>query len=208
MKFALVFAIAALSATSGMAAKDSFDRSKLGRKWIVTAGRLYVSNNQLQGKDGGLGYDTKSANDWGATATVYLNGTDVEYGAVALGDIAGGKNAYIKIQSQNGDGMFEYGAFYIGNNGEGEFFPLKEPASSPATIRAWFCGNYGFLQIQSGAGQHKYYYDYGTNFGLGAGLGTGGSVSLDNYKSGAGKCGADMKDAAPIIPASARDLSK
>ena len=45
----------------------------------------------------------------------------------------GGKDAFVKIQSQDGDGQFEYAAFYIGNNGEGVFFALKQPASSPAT---------------------------------------------------------------------------
>jgi hypothetical protein len=138
---------------------------------------------------------------------VYLNGTDVEYGAVALGDVADGSNAYVKIQSQNGDGMFEYGAFYIGNNGEGEFFALKEPVASPATIDAWSCGTYGFLKIKSSAGSQKYYYNYGTSFGPGAGLGAGGAGSLDNYKSGAASC-KDLADATRITPSSARDLSK
>lgn len=175
---------------------------------MVADGHLYIANDQLQGKSAGLGYDTKSANDWGVSATVYLNGTDVEYGAVALGDVAGDNNAFVKIQSQDGDGMFEYGAFYVGNNGEGEFFELKEPASSPAIIAAWFCGTYGFLQVKSAAGSHKYYYDYGTNFGPGAGLGAGGAISLDNDKSGAAKCGSEMKDATQVGPSIARDLSK
>lgn len=208
MRTALLVILAALAASSALAARDNFDRSKLGRKWVVTVGRLYVAGDRLQGKSAGLGYDTSSANDWGASATVYLNGTDLEYGAVALGDIAGGNNAFVKIQSQNGDGMFEYGAFYTGDNGEGEFFPLKELASSPATISAWFCGTYGFLRIKSAASSHKYYYNYGTNFGSGAGLGAGGAVSLDNYKSGAAKCGADMKDATRVVPSTERDLSK
>ena len=208
MKYVLVFALAALSATSAVAASDNFDRSKLGGKWVVTDGRLYIANDQLQGKSAGLGYDTKSGNDLSVSATVYLNGTDVEYGAVALGDVAGGNNAFVKIQSQDGDGMFEYGAFYVGDNGEGEFFALKELASSPATIVAWSCGTYGFLQIKSAASSHKYYYDYGTNFGPGAGLGVGGAISLDNYKSGAAKCGGEMKDATLVEPSIARDLSR
>ena len=87
---------------------------------MVTDGHLHIANNQLQGTSAGLGYNTKSRNDLSVSATVYLNGTDVEYGAVALGDVAGGNNAFVKIQSQDGDGMFEYGAFYVGDNGEGE----------------------------------------------------------------------------------------
>ena len=137
---------------------------------------------------------------------MYLNGTDVEYGAVALGDIAGGNNAFIKIQSQNGDGEFEYAAFYVGNNGEGEFFALNEPASSPATISAWFCGTYGFLKIKTSAGAQKYYHNYGASYGTGAGLGTGGAISLDNYKSGAANC-SDAEGATEIKASDARDLS-
>ncbi|HLY05666.1 MAG TPA: hypothetical protein VKR31_07965 [Rhizomicrobium sp.] len=208
MKTMLLVGVVALSASAAIAASDNFDRSKLGHKWVVTDGHLYIANDQLQAKSAGLGYDTKSASSWGASATVTLNGTDVEYGAVALGDIAGGNNAFIKIQSQDGDGLFEYGAFYIGDNGEGEFFPLNEPASSPATISAWFCGTYGFLQVKSASGSHKYYYNYNTDFGYGAGLGAGGAASLDNYKSGQGDCSGDMKNATRVFPSPVRDLSK
>src|SRR5437660_5690990 len=144
-KVALSLGTVVLCASSAMAARDNFNRSRLGRNWVVTSGSLYTTNEQLQGTSGALGYDTKSAGDMAATVTVYLNGTDIQYGAVALGDIGGGNNAFIKIQSQDSDGQFEYGAFYLGNNGEGEFFPLKEMASSPATITAWFCGTYGFV---------------------------------------------------------------
>ena len=199
-------ATVALCASSAMAASDNFTRSKLGKNWVVTHRSLYITDGQLQGKPGALGYDSKSGSDTGATVTVYLNGTGIQYGAAALGDIAGGNSAFIKIQSQDGDGQFEYAAFYVGNNGEGEFFPLKEPVSSPARISAWFCGTYGFLRIKSSAGLHKYYYNYGTSFGPGAGLGTGGAISLDNYKSGAANC-SDTEGATEIKGPSARDLS-
>jgi hypothetical protein len=206
MKKLLVFAAAALSASAAIAAGDNFNRSHLGRNWVKTHGSLYIANDQLQGGSGALGYDKNSGYDTAATVTVYLNGTDVEYGAVALGDVAGGNNAFVKIQSQDGDGKFEYGAFYVGNNGEGEFFALKEPASSPATISAWFCGTYGFLRIKSAAGAHKYYYNYGTYVATGAGLGTGGAISLDNYKSGSASC-KNIEGATEIKASNARDFS-
>jgi hypothetical protein len=206
MKTLFFLAVATLCASSALAAGDNFNRSQLGKKWVVTSRSLFIADDQLQGKSGALGYDIKSGSDTGATATVYLNGTDIQYGAVALGDIAGGNNAFVKIQSQDGDGQFEYGAFYIGNNGEGEFFPLKDPVSSPATISAWFCGTYGFLRIKSSAGSQKYYYDYGTSFGSGAGLGTGGAISLDNYWSGTANC-SDAEGATEIKGSTARDLS-
>ena len=208
MKRMLFFTAAALCASSALAAGDNFNRSQLGGKWVATDGSLYITNEQLQGSSGALGYDRKSASDAGATVAVYLNGTDVEYGAIALGDIAGGNNAFVKVQSQNGDGMFEYGAFYTGNDGEGQFFALKAPVPSPATIEAWFCGTYGFLKIKGAAGSQKYYHNYGTNFGEGAGLGTGGPISLDNYKSGSAKCKDDAESATRITASNARDLSK
>ena len=99
MKRMLFFTAAALCASSALAAGDNFNRSQLGGKWVATDGSLYITNEQLQGSSGALGYDRKSASDAGATVAVYLNGTDVEYGAIALGDIAGG-NADIDADIQ------------------------------------------------------------------------------------------------------------
>ena len=49
---------------------------------------------------------------------------------MASGDIASGNNAFAKVQSQNGDGLFEYGGLYVGNNGGGDFFQLDTPVGS------------------------------------------------------------------------------
>ena len=208
MKKLPVLVVTALCASSALAASDGFNRSSLGKNWVTTQGSLTIENDKLQGSSGALGYDKKSAGDMGASVAVYLNGTDVAYGALALGDVAGGSNAFVKIQSQDADGRFEYAAFYVGNNGEGEFFPLNKPVSSPATIFAWSCGTYGFLKIKSSSGSQKYYYDYGSSFDPGAGLGTGGKISLDNYKSGAASCTGSFAGAMEIRASSARDLSK
>ncbi|HEX3652923.1 MAG TPA: hypothetical protein VHU18_08885 [Rhizomicrobium sp.] len=184
-------AAAALCSTSAMAAKDNFDRSDLGKKWVVTSGRLYINNNQLQGDSLSIGYDKKSASDTTVSATLILNGTDLEYGAVASGNIASGNNAFVKLQEANGDGAFEYGAFYTGNNGGGDYFQLNSPVSSPAQITLSFCGTVATLKIKSASGKQTYTYDYGTSFGGGGGLGTYGLISIDNYKSKPGGCTAD-----------------
>src|SRR5208282_825509 len=99
-----------LFATSAMAGgSDAFNRKHLGTKWVVTAGGLSILNHHLVGTaDLSLGYFTGSSKDTAATAVVELGGTDVEYGAVALGNIGGGSNAFVKIQEQDADGMFEY----------------------------------------------------------------------------------------------------
>ncbi len=203
----------ALCASSAMAARDNFDRASLGRKWVVPAGdgALFITNNQLQGNSLSLGYDKRSNADTTTSATVYLNGTDLEYGAVASGDIATGNNAFVKLQEQNGSGMFEYGGFYVGNNGSVDFFQLNSPVPSPATMTVSFCGTVATLKIKSAAGTQKYTYDYGTTFGTGGGLGTYGLISLDNYKSKVGGCAADggvsTKGARVIKGSDARDMS-
>jgi hypothetical protein len=203
---ALVFGGVALSATSAIAAHDYFNRASLGNKWVVTSGSLFITNNQLQGSTGALGYDIKSASDSKVGALLYLNGTDLEYGAVAIGDIASGNNAFVKLQSQNADGVFEYGAFYVGNNGGGDFFQLNSTVASPAKLAVSFCGTTATMRIDSSSGTQRYSYDYGTNFGTGGGLGTYGNISLDNYKSGAASC-ADAIGATVIKGSNARDLS-
>jgi hypothetical protein len=105
-----------LSATSALAGSDAFDRPKLGNTWVVlSGGSLSIANHELVGTILSLGYLTTSSSDKAASAVVFLGGTDLEYGAVAVGNIAGGNNAFVKIQEQDGTGMFEYGAFYTGS---------------------------------------------------------------------------------------------
>jgi len=67
-------------------------------------------------------------------ATVYLNGTDLEYGARRRRHIASGNNAFVQIQSQNATACSEYGGFYVGNNGGVDFFQLNSTVPSPATL--------------------------------------------------------------------------
>lgn len=207
MKKLLVVGAAALCATSAMAAKDNFNRSSLGNNWTVPYPTLSISNDQLVGSSLALGYDNKSSNDTKAQAILYLNGTDLEYGAVAVGDVASGTNAFVKLQEENGDGVFEYGAFYTGNNGSGSFFALNSPVASPAKLTVSICGTTAVMKISSSSGNQKYKYDYGTSVGTGGGLGTYGNISLDNYRSGTATCTADLQGATVITRSNARDLS-
>src|SRR5208337_1107637 len=162
------------------------------------AGGLSILNHHLVGTaDLSLGYFTGSSKDTAATAVVELGGTDVEYGAVALGNIGGGSNAFVKIQEQDADGMFEYGAFYTGNNSGSEFFALSSPVPSPAILDVFFCGTTATMRITSAAGVQTYTYNYGTTYGAGGGLGTYGSVGLDNYIGFASGCGDALVNAVP-----------
>jgi len=192
-----------LSATSALAQKgaDAFNRLSLGTSWVVTSGSLSISNKQLVGTTGSLGY-LKSLNSNSATAAsavVFTGGTDLEYGAVALGNIAGGSNAFVKIQSQNGVGSFDHAGFYTGNNGGGNFFALSSPVPSPAILDVFFCGTTAHMRITSAAGVQSYTNNYGTTFGIGGGLGTYGSVELDNFVGFASGCNDESSDEIPAI---------
>ncbi|MGM9487076.1 hypothetical protein [Ideonella sp. YS5] len=181
--FLLASLLAAAIATPALAAGDKFDRTSLGSKWVITSGNLFITNNQLQGSDTGLGYLKKAAAGVTGQALVQLNGTGLQYGAVAVGNIAGGNNAFVKIQSQDGGGMFDHGGFYVGNNSGVLFFTLDAPMASPATLKVVLTGNVATMTIKSSSGTQVYQFDYGQNFGTGGGLGTFGPISLDNFKS-------------------------
>src|SRR5215472_3881497 len=177
-----VAGVVLLSATSALAGSDAFNRPNLGNNWVVTAGSLSIAHHEMVGTSLSLGYQTASSNDQAASAVVFLGGTDTEYGAVAVGNIAAGNNAFVKIQEQNGTGMFEYGGFYTGNNVQVDFFALASPVPSPAILDVSFNGTTtATMRITSAAGVQTYTYDYGTTFGPGAGLGTYGFIGLDNF---------------------------
>lgn len=193
----------ALSATSALAGNgDSFNRAKLGGNWVATAGSLSISNHELVGTTGSLGYFKPSGATTAASAVVFLGGTDLEYGAVAVGNIAAGSNAFVKIQAQNGTGSFDHAGFYNGNNSGSDFFNLSSPVPSPAILDAFFCGTTAYMRITSAAGVQTYSYNYGTTYGYGGGVGTYGSVRLENYEGYPSGC-ADMPADVPAeaIPA-------
>jgi len=104
--------------------------------------------------------------------------------------------------------VFEYGAFYTGNTGGGDFFALSSSVPSPAVLDVFSCGTTAVMRITSAAGIQEYSYNYGITYGRGGGLGTYGAVGLDNFIGFSSGC----KDAeVHAIPASqmprARDLS-
>jgi hypothetical protein len=205
-----VVGVVSLSATSafGQGVSDAFNRLKLGTRWGATSGSsLSISNHELVVTTGSLGF-IKGAQNTAASAVVVLGGTDLEYGAVALGNIAAGSNAFVKIQAQNGGGTFDHGAFYTGNNVVLYFFKLSSTVPSPAILDVFFCGTTATMRISSAAGIQTYTYNYGTTYGSGVGLGTYGSVKLDNYIGFAGSCSSAPEGAIPasMMP-SAEDLS-
>lgn len=198
---------AVLCATSALATHDHFNRATLGPPWVIPSGSLFINNNQLQGATGSLGYLMRSSSDTTVRATVYTTGTDLEYGAVASGDIAGGNNAFVKIQAQTGTGNFSNGGFYTGNNNGVDFFTLSSEVPSPARLSVSFCGTVATMTITSSAPTQVYNFDYGASFGTGGGLGTYGSVALDNYQSKPGGCSFDRRGIWIKHGSNVRDLS-
>lgn len=196
----------AAPAFAGTTSADAFNRAKLGSAWTITGGTESISGDQLHGSSGALGQFTP-AKGTAASAILFLGGTDLEYGAVAVGNISGGTNAFVKLQEQNGDGQFEYGAFYSGNNSGSDFFALTTPVPSPATLDVGFCGTTAYMRITSAAGVQTYKFNYGSSVGTGGGLGTYGSIGLDNFISYVGNCkGLDQAISVERLP-HARDLS-
>ena len=198
---------AVLCATSALAAHDHFNRTNLGPHWVVPSGSLFINSNQLQGASLSLGYDTRSSSDTTVRATVHTTGTDLEYGAVASGNIAGGNNAFVKIQAQTGTGNFSNGGFYTGNNNGVDFFTLSSEVPSPAKLSVSFCGTVATMTIESSAPTQVYNFDYGTTFGAGGGLGTFGSVALDNYRSTTAGCSFSRRGTWIKHGSNVRDLS-
>jgi len=207
-KIVLLAAVVSLSATLAMAGADAFNRAKLGGSWVATSGTLSISNKQFVGTSLALGYHKGSLVNTAGSVVVILGGTDVEYGAVALGNIAGGSNAFVKLQSQNGLGTFDSAGFYTGDNNAVYFFNLSSPVTSPAVLDVFFCGTTATMRISSAGGIQTYTYNYGTTYGSGVGLGTYGSVKLDNYIGFASNCSDGPEGAVPayMMP-SATDLS-
>lgn len=200
-----VLCLAAFTALPAMASTgDSFNRPTLGTGWVVISPSLSIAGNQLVGSDLGLGYANAASGSNAASAVVSLSSTALSYGAVAVGQIASGNNAFVKLQSQNGTTSFDHAAFYTGNNGSGTFFALTSAVPSPATLDVAFCGTTAVMRITSAAGVQVYSHDYGTTFGKGAGLGTYGNGTLDNFVAYNGTC-ASLKSGASVVTEIARN---
>ena len=116
-----------------------------------------------------------------ATVKVTLHGTGVQYGAIMIGrNPLVDDTAFVKIQSQNGTGMFDHVGFLTGSNGKGPFIAMTSPMASPATMTVSMFAGVAVLTIKSSSGTQVYTGNYPPNK-KGTGLGTWGSVGLDNF---------------------------
>jgi hypothetical protein len=204
---ALTVASVSLCAASAFAGPgDDFNRPTLGTTWTSNSGTLSISGGrQLVGLNNSLpqiGTFNSGGALSAASEVVFLNGgVSTQYGAIALGNIAGGNNAFVKIQNNGSvNGAFDTAAFYTGNNGNGTFFTLSSAVPSPAVLDVFFCGTTAIMRITSATGVQTYSHNYGQTFGLGVGAGTFGAIGLDNFVANASKC----TDEPPPTPAASR----
>jgi hypothetical protein len=170
-----------LCATSA-GANDKFNRATLGNRWWMSTGSFFLANNELQGTTGAEGFFIDSVLATSATVTVTLHGTGVQYGAITVGSLDT-LHAFVKIQSQDGAGMFDHVGFSSTNNGSGPFFTMTPPMASPATMTVSMVGTLALLTVKSATGTQTYVNQYPGLFNGGTGLGTFGPVSLDNFIS-------------------------
>jgi hypothetical protein len=200
---ALTVAGVSLYAASAFAGPgDNFNRPLLTTLWTSNSGTLSISGGrQLVGTTLAIGTFNAGGSLSAASEVVFLHGTDLQYGAVALGNIAGGNNAFVKIQSQNASGTtFDTAGFYTGNNVPGVFFTLNSPVPSPALVDVFFCGTTAIMRITSSTGVQTYSNNYGKTFGFGDGAGTFGPIGIDNFVTNVSKC----TDEPPPTPAASR----
>ncbi len=115
---------------------DDFNRPNgpLGGNWTVHGGTINVVSQYAQGVLGGGSNQRATYN--GATtnvvqADVAMNGTGDQFSGLILNHDGSTNSDYIyfKVQNQDGDNLYEYGACYDGNDAAFglEFFPLDAP---------------------------------------------------------------------------------
>ena len=175
---------------------DDFNRPDaptLGPNWTVQAGGGEIFNNTARALGSSqfpnlLTFNGFSGNS--AFVDVFAVDSSLAYLALDLAYFDVNNNYFIKVQNQGctGGACFNYGAFYYGNNGGGNFFPLTAEFTS-GRITAFFTGTLATLEIDSnfdGIPDQTYSYNYGAGTGgTGIGLGLYGTAQADNFGSGA-----------------------
>jgi hypothetical protein len=98
---------------------DDFNRpdGPLGPDSTVHDGTFEIVDNAAQGSDAARATFNDPPGD-GSRAEAYVatNGTAPQYTGLLLNYGAGVDNLFLKVEQQNGSGMFEYGGCFTGNN--------------------------------------------------------------------------------------------
>lgn len=182
----LIGTAACLISLPSFAAKDLFNRTELGSNWTVQGGQVWLDQKAFTGFLDGLATFTPAADDNEASVLVKITQAGPQQVGISIGDVAKGKNAYMKILSNSFfKKTFSHVAFYVKNNsdnfGKGtKTIALTLPAFSAARFSARLVGSVGTIEIDTdldGTADATYEFDYGKLVsGRGIGLGAGGVV--------------------------------
>jgi hypothetical protein len=193
--------ISVFCAIPTFAATDDFNRQDLGDTWTTDQGQLYIHGKKLHGSTLSVGTFNKAKHDTSATVDVAVYGKGIAYGAITIGDAATGRNVFMKIQTQNGEGTFDTAGFYTGNNGGGYFFAVDLPPTNKVRMTGSMSGTVATMTFTDTEGNvlASYSYDYGmAPKKAGIGLGTWGNVGLDTLST---TMAADAVPASNPLPA-------
>lgn len=159
--FATLLSITTLATATEFA--DSFNRADsptLTGNWDVIAGDIAIENGEAAGRpfSPGLALAQAAGNVHGMRfqmdVRAVANGT-FSYAALAIGTggTAPGQGLFVKVQDNNGDGLFDTYGFYTGNNQasgfSGAMFGVLDNPISRARVTAYVDGDVVRLGIDS-----------------------------------------------------------
>jgi hypothetical protein len=176
--------MAVCCAAQALAGTDKFNRLSLNHRWGFLAGTMFITNGEMQGTSGAeaLFIDADAVVAPSATAKITLHGTGLQYGAITIGsNQPDDLTAFVKIQSQGGNGMFDHLGFYSGNNDTGPFVALTAPMASPVTMTVSFFASLAIVTLKNASATQVYTFDHGRFPLAGTGAGTFGTVGIDDY---------------------------
>lgn len=165
----------------------------LGSNWWVHSGTFEIVDQKALGK---LAYPNLATyNSVGAVqveADISLSpGGGAQYAGLVLNYDEGVTNLFLKLQDNDGNGTFEHGACYTGNNNSGaafglEFFALSSPFSSAhmrVSVNEDRVVHITLTKIDGGSGS-QYYQCAGAPpaEGYGVGMASWGGGRVDNFE--------------------------
>jgi hypothetical protein len=187
-------------------ASDDFNRpdGPIGGAWGPGAGNFanwVVSGNRGAHLAGSLEtiVHTTASEPFASSVQVMdvqTSGTALQYIAL-MGGLGGGGNIFVKVQQQDGLGMFHVAGFYSANNvgswpvmtGGGAFFTLNAPfAAARLTVSVDAAGDMVTLDIDTdfnGTPEQTYSRGGASSLAAGTGFGLGGfgSTTFDNWST-------------------------
>lgn len=166
---------------------DTFDRPDaptLGPAYTVHAGGFAISGNRAIARSNAELATLNGVTSAAAGIDIALRGADAgSYVGLSFG-FESPLSYFIKVQDNNGDGVFDSYGFYTDNNSAGEA-RLRDLTSGflSGTMNVSFSGTIATLMLTSGGIDQTYTYDYGFVPGSDAvGFGLNRQGVADNFR--------------------------